>query len=96
MERRCEECARAVENPERTLFNNLACVHCAARLIQRLATLPISKEECSARRTAALVQSVAHGLDEQEIRDLVKAGALAIQPKPAPAKKSEPAKKGKK
>lgn len=68
-------------------FNSLRCVHCAARLIQMLGRLNMRQGETpeqhrdriSARRKAVLDDSVAAGLSEALIRDLVK-GKMAVEP----------------
>ena len=56
-----------------------ACIHCGARLIQRIGKLPIPQSSCTARRKAVLADWMAHGHDEATIRALVK-GPLAIGP----------------
>lgn len=61
-------------------FYNVACIHCGARLIQRLALRDISNAECTSRRKAVLADWVAWGHSEAEIRRLVK-GEPALQPK---------------
>ena len=67
-------------------FYSPACVHCGARLIQRIGMRPISTSECTARRKAVLADWVAWGHPEAEIRRLVK-GPLAIQPEAPKEKK---------
>ena len=57
-----------------------SCIHCGARLIQRLALRDISNAECTSRRKAVLADWVAWGHSEAEIRQLVK-GPPAIAPK---------------
>jgi hypothetical protein len=61
-------------------FYSPACIHCGARLIQRLALRDISNAECTALRKVVLADWVAWGHNEAEIRRLVK-GEPAIAPK---------------
>ena len=76
----CEDCKRARASDGKWMtFDCLKCVYCAARLIQVIGKQPITREEVAARRTAALKDSVARGLDEQRIRALAK-GPLALEP----------------
>ena len=58
---------------------NPACLHCGARLIQYLGTLPIAPAECAQRRRAVLADWMAHGHAESDLRSLAK-GPLAIAP----------------
>jgi len=73
------------------MFDSLKCVFCAARLIQLIGTFQITPTECAKRRRLVLADSMAAGLDEAQIRALVK-GPMAIEPeipkdKPRPKKK---------
>ena len=63
-------------------FNNRVCVHCAARLIQRIQRLAIPNGQKAQRCRAVLDDAIAAGLPEQVIRTKAKAEALAITPKP--------------
>ena len=84
----CWDCSAATEtNGQWVRFDSLKCVFCAARLIQALARLNMRQGETpqehrkriSARRKAVLDDSVAAGLSEALIRDLVK-GKMAVEP----------------
>ena len=84
----CWDCSAATEtNGQWVRFDSLKCVFCAARLIQELARLHMRQGETpqehrkriSARRKAVLGDSVAAGLSEALIRDLVK-GKMAVEP----------------
>ena len=70
---------------------NPACLHCGARLIQRLGKLPRPKDEITARRRQVLADWLAYGHAETEIRNLVKGPtALApIAPSPSTMRPSE-------
>jgi hypothetical protein len=79
----CDDCAAAKETAgQHRQFDNRKCLWCAARLIQQIGRLPITRDEATARRRAALADATAAGLDEQQIRELAKDKALAIAPKP--------------
>ena len=69
----CDCCASAKENPTWHTFTP-SCIHCGARLIKRLGTLPILRSECTTRRKAALETWVKWGHSETELRRLVKVG----------------------
>ncbi len=83
----CWDCNAASEAPNWTMFDSLKCEWCAARLIQTLGRLnmrqgesPIQhRDRISARRKVVLADSIASGLDEAKIRELVK-GPMAIAP----------------
>ena len=84
----CWDCYSATEtNGQWVRFDSLKCVFCAARLIQALARLNMRQGETpeqhrariSARRKVVLADSVAAGLSEALIRDLVK-GKMAVEP----------------
>ena len=81
----CDLCQIARHYPEHRFYSP-ACLHCGARLIQRLGMRRISISECTARRKAVLADWVAQGHAEAEIRRLVK-GPLAIQPEAPKEKK---------
>lgn len=84
----CWDCSAATEtNGQWVRFDSLKCPYCSARLIQALGRLNIPQGETptswrnkiSARRKAVLDGSVAAGLSEALIRDLVK-GKMAVEP----------------
>lgn len=68
-----------------TLFSP-ACLHCGARLIQRLGTLPRPRDEITARRRAVLSDWMAYGHSEQELRKLAK-GPVPLAPELLPGPK---------
>ena len=82
----CQNCNTARDHVAYALFCP-SCIHCGARLIQRLALLPIAVSECSARRKAMLKVWTDYGHSEAEIRRLVK-GAVALQPLPTGPEKA--------
>ena len=61
---------------------SLGCIYCGARLIQRIATLPIPDSDVTRRRRAMLADWVKAGHPEAQLRSLAK-GESAIQPPPA-------------
>lgn len=71
-------CKIARSSPKYSMFNP-ACIHCGARIIQCLGTLPIAASECSARRKAMLKVWTDWGHSEERIRALVK-GEMAFGP----------------
>ena len=84
----CWDCYSATEtNGQWVRFDSLKCPYCSARLIQALGRLNMRqgethqthRERISARRKAVLDDSVAAGLSEALIRDLVK-GKMAVEP----------------
>ena len=84
----CWDCYSATEtNGQWVRFDSLKCVFCAARLIQALARLNMRQGETpqkweariNARKDQVLSDSVAAGLSEALIRDLVK-GKMAVEP----------------
>ena len=84
----CWDCSAATEtNGQWVRFDSLKCMYCAARLIQMLGRLNMRQGETpeqhrariSARRKVVLADSVAAGLSEALIRDLVK-GKMAVEP----------------
>jgi hypothetical protein len=76
--RSCLCCQVARQHPTYQFFS-LACVYCGARLIQNLGTLQIRSSQCTERRKAVLVDWVAHGHSESQLRSLAK-GAHCIGP----------------
>lgn len=58
---------------------NPACLHCGARIIQRLGLMGLHPQECVQRRRAQLAVWVAHGHSEALIRKLV-SGPTCIAP----------------
>ena len=74
----CQCCEIARDCPKYAMFCP-SCIHCGARIIQQLASLPISTSECSARRKAMLYVWLEQGHNEVEIRRLVK-GSMALGP----------------
>lgn len=81
----CECCQAARETTNHWRYFNLSCVHCGARLIQRLGKLQVTQAEITQRRKAVLADWTAYGHSEQEIRALVK-GPMAVEPIAKPAK----------
>lgn len=75
----CECCNRSREYPAYTLFCP-SCLHCGARLIQRIGQLPISREDVVRRRRAVLADWMAHGHPEAALRELAAMNAPAIGP----------------
>lgn len=69
------------------MYDSLKCIYCAARLIQAIGRLPIAQNEAVARRRAVLAAATERGLNEGEIRKLVKGGmALAPLDRPSQSK----------
>lgn len=84
----CWDCYSATEtNGQWVRFDSLKCPYCSARLIQALARLNMRQGETpqkweariNARKDQVLDDSVAAGLSEALIRDLVK-GKMAVEP----------------
>lgn len=75
----CKPCQTASIVPAHNLFSP-ACLHCGARMIQRLGLLPIPASEIATRRRQVLVDWAEFGHQESQIRALAK-GPLAIAPK---------------
>ena len=70
----CETCQSSRETQGRwPYYDNRKCAYCAARLIQRI---PANEP---ARRRVILDESVAAGLSEKTIRELV-SGPMAFEP----------------
>ncbi len=63
---------------------NPACLHCGARLIQRLGKLPRPKDEITARRRQVLSDWMAQGHSESDLRRLAK-GPVPLAPESSPA-----------
>ena len=78
----CGPCdtARATKQPG-GIFDSLKCVYCAARILQAIGQLQIAQSEATTRRKFQLALSMKYGLDEAEIRALVK-GPMAVAPLP--------------
>lgn len=74
----CKPCQIARTVPTYPFFN-LGCLHCGARIIQHLATLPIVPSQVAERRRENLAHWVAFGHSEADLRALAK-GPLAIGP----------------
>lgn len=74
----CTNCETAREFPDYRMFNP-ACLHCGARLIQLLGRMPIGNADCTARRRQVLVDWMARGHSEADLRRLAK-GPLALSP----------------
>lgn len=76
----CQDCSASRESSgAHRLFDPL-CLFCGARLIQAIGKLPISPESVIARRRAVLADWMAMGHAEQDLRDLAKAKAPALEP----------------
>jgi hypothetical protein len=58
---------------------DLKCIHCGARLIQKIGRLPIPQVVATQRRKAVLKDWTEFGHSEAEIRELV-AGRMALAP----------------
>lgn len=63
---------------------NPACLHCGARLIQRLGALPRPRDEITARRRKVLEDWMAYGHSESDLRRLAK-GPVPLAPESSPA-----------
>lgn len=74
----CADCTATREAPAWPMHNP-ACLHCGARLIQRIGKYQIPVSEATTRRRAVLADWMAHGHDEAQLRALVK-GPLAVEP----------------
>ena len=74
----CSCCDTAREFSAYRMFNP-ACLHCGARMIQRLGAMEISQPDCVRRRRAALAVWMEYGHSETELRRLAK-GPPAIGP----------------
>ena len=72
----CTDCLAATETKGLwTRFNSPQCIYCAARLIKQIGTLRTpTSAEINARRRVVLLDAVAFGNSETEIRELVKTG----------------------
>ena len=57
-----------------------ACLHCGARLIQKIGRLQLGVTESTARKRAALATWLALGHSEARICELVKSQELALAP----------------
>ena len=79
----CTDCTKAQAAPLRNWFNP-ACLHCGARMIQHLGTLPIAPSAITQRRRQVLLDWGEHGHSEQALRALAK-GPLAIAPQTEPS-----------
>jgi hypothetical protein len=75
----CNDCQATRESPAHRLFNP-ACLHCGARLIQRLGKLPRPKEEIASRRRQVLTDWMAYGHAEGQLRALAKLTTPALAP----------------
>ena len=76
----CTNCETAREFPDYRMFNP-ACLHCGARLIQKMQRLyQLTAEQRRDRSRDALAAWMCQGHDEQQLRKLAK-GAWAVQPK---------------
>lgn len=77
---KCNCCAYAREYHEHgRMFNSLACVYCAARLMQKIDTFKISDEKKRLRKNEAFLDSAKVGLDKKLIMDLYR-GSMALEP----------------
>jgi len=75
----CTDCKAAKEtNGLWKRYNTPKCIHCTAQLIQVIGKLTIPKNEASARMRAVLLDAVAFGHSEAEIRKLAKAKAMPL------------------
>lgn len=74
----CQCCNATREAPAHRMFNP-ACLHCGARLIQRLGTLQRPREEIVARRRQVLADWMAMGHPEADLRRLAK-GPVPLAP----------------
>lgn len=75
----CECCQAARETTGHWRYFDLSCVHCGARLIQKLGRLSVTQAEITQRRRAVLADWTKYGHSEQEIRELVR-GPMAVAP----------------
>ena len=76
----CKCCSAAQETRGLSpMYDSLKCKYCTARLIQRIGKLPIPQAEAAERRKAVLSDALARGMNEAEIRALVK-GGMALEP----------------
>lgn len=57
-----------------------ACLHCGARLIQKIGRLQLGVTESTARKRAVLATWMALGHSEAQIRELAKCKELALAP----------------
>lgn len=84
----CACCNATREAPAHRMYNP-ACLHCGARLIQRLGKLDRPGAEITARRQAVLADWISYGHLEADLRRLAK------EPVPlAPESSPEPKKRG--
>lgn len=88
----CECCQIARHHPAYAMFTP-RCIHCGARLIQRIGRLSIPPSEITARRRRVLADWMAYGHPEQEIRALAKSGSMALGPEPSTESESPNPKK---
>lgn len=78
--RTCTDCQAARETNGLWAFHCPTCLWCGARLIKRIGKLDRPKDELTARRKRVLADWVAAGHSEAQIRALVAASALSVQP----------------
>jgi hypothetical protein len=78
----CDDCNATREAPAHRMFNPV-CLHCGARLIQRLGKLPRPKDEITARRRQVLADWMAQGHPEADLRRLAK-GPVPLAPESSP------------
>lgn len=69
----CKECQIAKQDPAYWIFNP-ACIHCGARILRKLESMPIGQSECRQRQKNMLKHWQAMGHDELELRRLYKHG----------------------
>lgn len=84
----CDCCEMARQWPGYRMYSP-ACLYCGARLIQAIGNLSIPDNEVSRRRRAVLVDWVAHGHSEAQIRALALNAAPAL-PEIAPPPPAAP------
>lgn len=77
----CRDCQAARETSGKWRYFDPRCIHCGARLIQRLGKLrTVTQAEIQQRRRAVLADWIAQGHAEKEIRELVALPAMAVAP----------------
>jgi len=77
----CSDCKAAIEtNGLWTRYNTPQCIHCTARLIKLIGHYPVTKDEITARRRVVLADATAYGHSEVEIRKMVKAAGMPVEP----------------
>jgi hypothetical protein len=85
----CTDCLATTTSGLWLQFSAPLCKFCSARFIQQLpkVAVKLTREEVKTARLKVLVEAIAQGHSEQEIRELAKSTTMAVQPLQTKAKK---------